>query len=108
MADQVNYIAQKAYKALHFVMRVLKKGNRSAKCLVYTSLGRPVLEYEAACWDPCIERQINALDRVQTKAAQFTNHTKDSDWGTLAQRMTVARLGALFKACSRELFWKAT
>jgi len=27
--DKVNYTAQKAWKALHFVMRVLKKGNRN-------------------------------------------------------------------------------
>ena len=82
--DQVNYIAQKAWKTLHFVMRVLKKGNRKTKSLAYTSLVRPVLEYGSACWDPCREGQINALDQVQTKAAQFTNHTKDSDWETLA------------------------
>jgi len=29
--DQVNYTAQKTWKALHFVMRVLKKGNRNTK-----------------------------------------------------------------------------
>ena len=69
--DQVNYMAQKAWKALHFVMRVLKKGNKKTKCLAYTSLVRAVVEYGAACWDPCREGQINALDRVQTKAAQL-------------------------------------
>jgi len=53
------------------------------------------------------ERQINALDRVQKKAAQFTNHTKDSDWETLAQRRTIASLCALFKAYSGERAWKA-
>ena len=68
----------------------------------------PVLEYGAACWDPCKEGQINALDRVQTKAAQFTNHTKDSDWETLAQRRTIARLCELFKANSGERTGTAT
>jgi len=77
--DQVNYIAQEAWKTLHFVVRVLKKGNMNTKNLTYTSLVRPVLEYGVACWDPWREGQINALDRVQTKAAQFTNHTKDPD-----------------------------
>ena len=77
--DQVNDIVQKAWKALHFVMRVFKKGNRNTKTLTHTSLVRPVLQYGAACWDPCTEGQINALDRVQTKTAQFTNHMKDSD-----------------------------
>jgi len=46
--------------------------------------------------------QINTLDRVQKKAAEFTNHTKDSEWETLAQRRMTARLCALFKAYSGE------
>ena len=89
--DQVNYIVQKAWKALHFAMRVLKKGNRNTKRLAYMSLIRPTLEYGAACWDPYREGQINVLDQAQTKTAQFTNHTKDSDWETLAQRRIIAR-----------------
>jgi len=59
---RVNYIAQKAWKALHFVMRVLKKGNRKTEGLAYTSSVCPVLEYGAACWVPCREGQISALD----------------------------------------------
>ena len=43
------------------------------------SVARPILEYESAYWDPCREGQINALERVQKKSAQFTNHTTDSD-----------------------------
>jgi len=65
------------------------------------------IEYGSACWDPCREGQINPLDRVQKKAAQFTYHMKDSDWETLAQRRTIARLCALFKAYSGERAWKA-
>jgi len=77
-------------------MRVFKKGNGNTKSLAYTSSVRPILEYGCACWDPCREGQISALYRVQKKAAQFTNHTKDSAWETLAQHRTVARLCALF------------
>ena len=47
--------------------------------------------------DPCREGQINALDRVEKESAQFTNHTKKSDWETLAQLRTIARSCALFK-----------
>jgi len=42
-----------------------------------------ILEYGAACGDPSREGHINALERVQTKAAQFTNHTKDSELGNV-------------------------
>jgi len=106
--DQANYTAQKAWKALHFVMRVLKKGNtKEYKNLAYTSFLRPILEYGSACWDPC-RGQINVLDRVQKKAAQFTNHTNVFAWKTLAQHRTIAWLCALFKAYSGERSWKAT
>jgi hypothetical protein len=50
--DPVNYTAHKAWKALHYVMHFLKKGNRNTKILACTSLVRPILECGAACWDP--------------------------------------------------------
>ena len=69
-ADQVNYTVKKACKALHFTMRILKKGNSNTMSLV-----RPILEYGVACWDPYREGQISALERVQKKAAKFAHHT---------------------------------
>ena len=48
---------------------------------IYTSLVRRIVEYGSACWDPC-RGQINELDRIQKKDAQFTNHTKHSDYET--------------------------
>jgi hypothetical protein len=77
------------------------------KSLAYTSLVRPVLENGTACCNPCREGEVNASDRVQKKAAQFTNHTKESDWENLAQHRMIACLFALFKAYSRECVWKA-
>ena len=34
LADQVKYTVKKAWKALHFTMRILKKGNNNTKSLV--------------------------------------------------------------------------
>ena len=48
--DHVNYTVRNAWKALHFVKRILKKGNNT-KRLAYTALVRPILEYGAVCWD---------------------------------------------------------
>jgi len=65
------------------------------------SLVHPIIENGSACCNPCTDGQINTLsDGVQTKAAQFTDHMKDSDWQTSAQCRTIARLFALFKAYS--------
>jgi len=44
--------------------------------------------------------QINALDRVQKKAAEFTNHTKDSDWENLALNRTCSLGNGLRKLCA--------
>ena len=49
-ADHINYTLRKAWKALHFKMRILKKGNNNTKHLAYTALVRPILEYGAVCW----------------------------------------------------------
>jgi len=106
-ADQVNYTVQKAWKALHFVMRIVKKGNKNTKSLAYTSLVLPIIEYGAACWDPYRECQISALDRVQNKAAKFVHHSGGSDWESLAQRRKIARICALYKAYTGERAWKA-
>ena len=95
--DQVNYTAQKACKAFHFIMRVLRKVNRNTKRLAYASLVSPVLECGSACWDPCRGGQINALDRVQQKAVQFTNYTKYSDWKTSVQLRKISILFSILQ-----------
>ena len=100
--DHVNYTVKKAWKALHFTMRIFKKGNISTKSLAYTTLLRPILEYGVACWDPYREGQILALDRVQKKAAKSAYHTNESNWETLSQRGKISRIRARFKAYSGE------
>jgi hypothetical protein len=99
-------MVKKAWKALHFIMRILKKGNSSTKSLAYTTLVHPILEYGAACWDPYREGQIHALDRVQKKADKYAYHMSESNWETLSQRRKIARICALFKAYSGERAWR--
>jgi len=76
-------MVKKAWKALHFIMRIFKWGNSSTKSLAYTTLVHPILEYGAACWDPYREGQIHTLDRVQKKAAKFAHHMNELNWETV-------------------------
>ena len=94
-AHQVNYTVQKAWRALHFVMRIVKKGNKSTKSLAYTSLVRQILEYGVACWGPYRECQLSSLDRVENKAAEFAHHSGGSEWEPLAQIRETACMCAL-------------
>ena len=66
-ADHINCTLRKAWKALHFIMRVHKKGNNNTKRLVYMALVRPILEYGKVCLDPYREGQVSPLNRVQRK-----------------------------------------
>ena len=68
-AVHVNYTVKKAWKALHFTIQIIKKGNSNTKSLAYMSLVRPILEYGTACWDPYRVGQIIAIDRAQKRAA---------------------------------------
>jgi len=106
-ADQVNYTVHKAWRALHFVTHIVKEGNKNTKSLAYTSLVRPILEYEAACWDPYRECQISALARVRNKAAKFAHHSGGSDWESLSHRRKIARMCAFYKAYTGDMAWKA-
>jgi len=104
---QVNYTVKKAWKALHFTLRILKKGNSNTTRFSCMSIIRPILDYGAAWWDPHREVQTIALGRVQNKAAKFTHHTSSSDWETLASRRMLSRICAFFKTYSGERAWKA-
>jgi hypothetical protein len=104
-AEQVNYTVKKAWKALHFTMCILEKGNSNTKKIAYTSL--VCTEYGVACWDPHREGNISALDWAQRKAAKLVHHRNDSKRETLAQSRNIARICALFKAHMGEWAWKA-
>jgi hypothetical protein len=67
-SNQVNYTVKRVWKAFHFTMHILKRGNSNTKSLAWTSLVRLILEYASSCWDPYREGQISALDQVQSKA----------------------------------------
>jgi hypothetical protein len=69
--DQVNYTVKKAWKALHFTMRILKKCNSNTKRLAYMSLVRPILEYGAACWDPHREGQNKCVRQGAKESGQI-------------------------------------
>jgi hypothetical protein len=73
-ADHVNYALRKAWKALHFIMRILKKGNNNTKRLAYTALVRPILEYGAVCWDHT-ERCVGTIQRSDKR---FKSGAKES------------------------------
>ena len=66
-ANHVNYTLRKAWKALHFIMRILKKGNNYTKSLAYTALVRRYLS---------MERSVGTIERRSGK--RFKSGAKES------------------------------
>ena len=97
----------KTWKALHFIMRTLKKGNNNKKRLAYTVLVSPIVVWSGVL-GPYREGQVSALNTVQKRADKFANNMKESGWETVVQRRLIARICALFKAYTGRRAWKAT
>ncbi|KAJ4449513.1 hypothetical protein ANN_00913 [Periplaneta americana] len=102
----VTDIAGKAWRALHFVMRVLRKGSDKSKEIAYKSLVRPVMEYGAACWDPYRLEHIKTLEKIQKRALKCCRKNSPLKWDTLTDRRTRIRLCALFKTYRGEPAWR--
>ncbi len=106
--DQVNFVVGKAWKSLHFTMRILKKSTAKARELAYISLVRPLMEYGTVCWDPYRISQKEYLNRVQRRACKFIfrSNRKKVEWESLEIRRVKARLCALYKAYVGYPAWK--
>ena len=93
-SPHISNITCNAMRTLNFVKRNLYKCNRDTKCMAYTSLVRPVLEYASSIWDPHLNKNILAIEMVQRRAARWvesdylwtsnvTSMLCDLNWSTL-------------------------
>ena len=73
----------------------------------FKGLMQRIFDYGAVCWDPHGEGQMGALSRVQKRAAKFANNINESGWETLAQRILIAWICALFKSYTGRRAWNA-
>ncbi len=103
----VDFVVGKAWRSLHFVMRILKKSTANAREIAYLSLVLPIMEYGTICWDPHKNMHCKHLERIQHRAAKFTfRDKKTAGWDSLKNRRSVARLCALYKAYNGHPAWK--
>ena len=71
---------------------------------------RPTLEYAASIWDPYTNKQVTSVERVQRRAARFTNNNyrdytpgavtsmiQHQGWESLTTRRAKSRLTMMFK-----------
>jgi len=105
--DQVNYTTQKAWKAHHFVMRVLKKGNGIRKFSLHVS-GMSCSGIWVCMLGPMQRRTDKCVTSSREESCLIYKSYEGFDWETLVQRRTIARLCVRFKAYSGERAGKTT
>jgi hypothetical protein len=66
-----------------------------------------IFEYSSSCWDLRREGKINALDRMQNKAAKFAHQRDDLNWETLTHSRKIARVCAFLRPYTGERTWRA-
>ena len=93
----VDNTVKKATTSLNFLKRNLSACPTAVKDKCYTSLVRPIMEYTSCVWDSHTQRNMNKLEMVQRRAAQFvtgdsdrtssvTSMLADLHWNTLQER----------------------
>ncbi|KAJ4449398.1 hypothetical protein ANN_00797 [Periplaneta americana] len=111
--EHVDNVTGKAWRALHFIMRILRKASPKSREIAYLTLVRPLMEYGTTCWDPYGIYQINSLERIQYRAAKFVkgkredgNDTiKELRWETLENRRRKTRITSLYRAHLGQKAW---
>jgi hypothetical protein len=102
----VQNTANKANKTLGFLKRNLKIGNKSAKLAAYKALVRPIVEYAGPVWDPYTIEGINAIEKIQRRAARWITNNYNNDIEVnmdalgltqLDRRRKQARLSAFYR-----------
>jgi hypothetical protein len=66
-----NMISKKANSTRAFIQRNLQHCPQRTKAVCYTTLARPLLEYACTVWDPFTNVNIQKLESVQRRSAQF-------------------------------------
>ena len=104
----IKSITNKANNVTAFLRRNISTCPTTIKAKCYTTIVRPVVEYAAIVWDPILQKQKNAVEMVQRRAARFavgdyrttssvTKAMEELKWPTLEQRRKVSKTTTMFK-----------
>ena len=72
-SPHTNNIVFKASKMLNFIRRNLSKCSKKVKSTAYLSLVCPILEYLSSVWDLYLLTDIQSIEKIQRRAAQWVS-----------------------------------
>ena len=84
--DHISAVTVKASRILNLLRRTMQGCRGDAKSRAYTALVRPILEYAAPVWAPHEQKHIDALEKVQRRAARWVSGARwdkqHNSWST--------------------------
>jgi hypothetical protein len=111
----VQKVVAKGNKALGFIRRNVGSCPEEVKKQAYLALVRPHLEYASSAWNPHLQKHIQHIEMVQSRAARSikSNYSKDPDTVTtlleqlelppLSRRRKITRITLLHKTTHEKL-----
>ena len=80
---QTQKVVNKANKIVGFLKRNVGPGNKEVFSRLYKALVIPILEYAVPLWSPYLQKNIDALERVQRRASKYAlpMSSRDSPYG---------------------------
>ena len=100
---QVDAVVNKANNVLSTDYRTLESTNQEAFSTLYKALVRPLLEYAALVWCPCLVKDILALEKVQrlgeyhASCLEYDERLKILNWPTLGKQRHFISLVEFYK-----------
>ena len=80
---QTQKVVNKANKIVGFLKKNVGPGNKEVFSRLYKALVIPILEYAVPLWSPYLQKNIDALERVQRRASKYAlpMSSRDSPYG---------------------------
>lgn len=90
--NHYNYLINKAYRILGFVMRNSKDFDIQSTTRLYTSLVRPHLEYASNIWSPNCYTHSNEIEKVQKRFLRYIYIKRNNMYPTMLEQINVGSI----------------
>ena len=104
---QTQKVVNKANKIVGFLKRNVGPGNKEVFSRLYKALVIPILEYAVPLWSPYLQKNIDALERVQRRASKHSvpMSSRDSPYEAWVFQSSIKEVLSIFVRVLQDYSW---
>ena len=104
---QTQKVVNKANKNLGLLKRNVGPGNKEVFSRLYKALVIPILEYAVPLWSPYLQKNIDALERVQRRASKYAlpMSSRDSPYEAWVVQSSIKEVLSIFARVLQDYSW---